>query len=167
MKWWFVVTLAYACYIIFVTHSLSQALTMCIILNLLGYLLKNSLGKARQCPVISFKEIDRMTGSDFEIFITALYQRLGYKAYRTPETGDFGADVIARKQKETLAIQCKRYRRAVGVSAVQEIVAALPVYHATHGIVITNNYFTPAAKKLAQANHIELIDRPILKKMIR
>jgi HJR/Mrr/RecB family endonuclease len=33
-------------------------------------------------------------------------------------------------------------------------------------MVITNNYFTPAAFKLAKANNIELVDRNGLEKMI-
>ncbi len=44
--------------------------------------------------------------------------------------------------------------------------AAISLYRAKKGMVITNNYSTPAADELANANNIELIDRDALEELI-
>lgn len=45
----------------------------------------------------------------------------GFSIDRTSITGDFGIDVIARKDAMSCGIQCKNYSKPVGVSAVQEV----------------------------------------------
>lgn len=47
----------------------------------------------------------------------------------------------------------------IGIKAVQEIVSAKTQYKAEESWVITNNYFTDPAKKLAAANNVNLINR--------
>lgn len=116
---------------------------------------------------IDLDEIDKMDGFDFEAYITNVYKALGYNACKTPDSGDFGADVIAKKGNEVIAIQCKRYNSPVGIKAVQEVVGSLKYYNATKGVVITNSTFTFAAFTLAKVNDIQLIDRTDLEKMIR
>lgn len=60
---------------------------------------------------------------------------------------------------QSFVVQAKRSSRPVGVSAVQEVVAAVNHYDAHKGLVITNNRFTRNARLLAQSNSIELYDR--------
>ena len=57
------------------------------------------------------------------------------------------------------AVQAKRYSNNVGVSAGQEVVASKNYYACDEAIVVTNNYFTNAAIKLAVSNNVELLDR--------
>lgn len=52
-------------------------------------------------------------------------------------------------------------------SAVQEAVVGKSYYHCDKVVVITNNYFTPSAKELAQSNDVILWDRDILKEKIK
>lgn len=84
----------------------------------------------------------------------------------TKTTGDQGADLVVEKNNVRGVIQAKFYSSPVGNSAVQEVVAALSYYHATKGIVITNNIFTNSAKELASANNIQLINGKDLDSMI-
>lgn len=105
------------------------------------------------------QDVDKMSGIEFENFLKVHYQKLGYAAETTAVTGDYGADLILRKNNEKIVAQAKRYNAKVGIKAIQEIIGAKGFYKANKGIVVTNSYFTPNAKNLAIANNIELWDR--------
>lgn len=107
-------------------------------------------------------DIDNMTGEQFEIYLKYYFQKLGYKVELTSRRSDYGADLILKKDDEVIVIQAKRYSKAVGIRAVQEIIGAMSYYRASKGIVVTNNYFTSNAVNLAQKSSIELWDRNII-----
>lgn len=113
-----------------------------------------------------FNDLQKMDGFEFERYVTYLYQKMGYSAYTTQESGDFGADVIAKKGKEKLCIQCKHYKNAVGIEAVQQAVASVGYYKGTRAVVVTNSSYTPAALKLAEKNNAVLIDGIKLYRMV-
>lgn len=105
------------------------------------------------------EDIDKMSGEEFEVFLKHYFQDLGFKANLTSKTNDYGADLILKKDGSLIVVQAKRYSKAVGVRAVQEIVGAINYYGASKGIVITNNYFSSNAVNLAEISGIELWDR--------
>ena len=107
-------------------------------------------------------KVDRMTGEQFEEFLKYSFERFGYKVSLTPKTGDFGADLVCKKDGEILIIQAKRYKGKVKNTAIQEIIAAKAYYGADKCMVATNSYFTDAAVELAKANNVELWDRKTL-----
>ncbi|MEF8680460.1 UNVERIFIED_CONTAM: restriction endonuclease [Bacillus cereus] len=113
----------------------------------------------------SIDDIDQMNGLQFEKYLGSLYQSLGYNTEVTKGSGDFGADLILENNSEKIIIQAKRYSNKVSIQAVQEIVAAKGFYNAEHAWVVTNNYFTAPARKLADANNVLLIDRDLLIKL--
>lgn len=101
-----------------------------------------------------------MSGQDYEVYCA---KRLGREGYRnlaiTPSRGDFGADIIGYDRKgKKVCFQCKMYKRSVGVSAVQEVLAAKQYYGADKSVVITTSIFTPAARKLAKSGEVRLIE---------
>ena len=104
-------------------------------------------------------KIDKMTGEEFERYLSARLKRLGYKVEMTPASGDYGADLFCFTKNETMVIQAKRYEANVGTAAVQQIVGAKEYYEADSCAVITNSYFTVNAYNLAEANEVVLIDR--------
>ena len=114
------------------------------------------------------KDIDRMDGFQFEVYLKVLFKELGYKTTVTKSSNDFGADLILKKNNKKIAIQAKRYKykNTVGINAVQQIYASMPYYKVNKGIVITNSYFTKNAKILARHCNIKLIDRKGLVKLI-
>lgn len=112
------------------------------------------------------QSVDKMSGKDFEEYICFLYGKLGYEVTHTKLSGDFGADIIAKRNLMPHIIQTKRSASKVSISAVQEVVGAKSYYGAIGCIVVTNNYFTAPAAKLAMANHVELVDRDKLAKLI-
>ncbi len=64
-------------------------------------------------------------------------------------------------------MQVKRYESNVGLDAVREAFTGQYHYGCNRSMVITNNYFTPDAKRLADSTHCILVDRETLKKWIQ
>jgi restriction system protein len=104
-------------------------------------------------------EIDQMTGIEFEEYLGTLFKNQGYHVTYTPTTGDYGADLILKKDKEVIVVQAKRYNQTVGVKAVQEVIPAIKMYKATAAWVITNSTYTKQSLTLAKSNHVRMIGR--------
>lgn len=109
--------------------------------------------------------VDTLDGREFEAAIRVIYEKMGYMVTLTPATGDFGVDVIAEKGNEKLAIQAKRYSGTVGIKAVQEAASGAFYYKANKAVVITNSFYTPKAKELANELGVDLINRKRLSLM--
>ena len=107
----------------------------------------------------SIYEVDKLSGSEFEVFTKLLFEKIGYQSYKTKHSGDQGADLILKKFGEVTVVQAKRQNNKVTNRAIQEVVASISHYNADKGTVITNNQFTDSAVKLAKSNNIKLIDR--------
>jgi len=104
-------------------------------------------------------EVDKMSGRKFEEYLQTLLKANGYYVQLTPASGDYGADLVLSTKGKKIIVQAKRYKKNVGVKAVQEIASAKSHYKADECWVITNSYFTEQAKKLASSNNVRLIDR--------
>lgn len=75
-------------------------------------------------------------------------------------TPDYGADITARGFLfSKIVVQCKCYKKPVGVKAVQEIFAAREYYGASRAAVATNSVFTKQAKELAKRCGVKLWER--------
>lgn len=115
---------------------------------------------------IGIKDVDDLSGLEFEKFLEFLFKDLGYKVTRTQYAGDYGADLIIEKDGLRTVVQAKRYKGSVGVKAIQEIVAAKNYYDADSCMVVTNSRFTDQAFRLAKKNHVRLIGRKRLRELI-
>lgn len=113
------------------------------------------------------KDVDTMSGTEFESFLLTHFEKLGYKGHTTQASNDFGADLVLKKDGDVIVIQAKRHKGKIGIKAVQEVTGAIAFYNASKGFVISNNYFTPAATKLADAAKIELWDRKMLSALMK
>jgi restriction system protein len=119
--------------------------------------------RERQLRRSVIREIDLMDGPTFERRLAVLFRGLGYVVEPVGAThGDFGADLIISKDGERSIVQAKRWRKNVGVKAVQEAVGARGFYSTDAAMVVTNRGFTPQARKLAQANGVKLWGREML-----
>ena len=110
--------------------------------------------------------IDIMTGYEFEKFISELFRKMGYSTNVTKGSGDQGIDVVIEKSGIKIGVQAKCYSGGVTNKAIQETVAGLKYYGCEKGIIVTNNFYTNSAIKLAEVNNIVLWDRNILKQKI-
>ena len=105
------------------------------------------------------EKIDMMTGRQFEEFLAHYFNELGYSTTLTPQSGDYGIDIIIEARFEKIGVQVKCYQDKVTNSAVQEAVAGIRHYGLDKAMVITNNYFQPSAIELARDNGVTLWDR--------
>ena len=108
---------------------------------------------------LSIEKVDIMDGVEFEKFLKRLFIYKGFAVSETARTGDFGADLLLRKDGRTYVVQAKRYNNNVGAKALQEIYSARAHYKADFMIVVTNAHFTRQAEVMAEEQNIELIDR--------
>ena len=76
---------------------------------------------------------------DFEAEVARWLQRDGWHVEHRGGTGDGGIDILARRRKETLAVQCKRYAESAAVSAAQvrDLYGAAVATGATAAVLIT------------------------------
>lgn len=109
-------------------------------------------------------QIDEMTGREFEEYLRVLFLERGYRVRLTKKTGDYGVDLVLSSKNQKIIVQAKRYKKNVGIKAVQEISAAKNHYQADECWVVTNSYFTDPARNLAKSNRVRLVDRPLLMK---
>jgi restriction system protein len=114
----------------------------------------------------TWEEIDGMDGVAFEDYVAARLQRAGWDVSFTPAVGDYGVDLIAEKDGQYVAIQCKRHGKAVGVAAVQQVVAGARHHGCARSIVVSNQEFTTAAKQLAFTHGCQLIGRKALQSWV-
>jgi len=105
-------------------------------------------------------DIDRMSGAQFKRYLGTMFLRLGYRVEQVGSVrGDFGCDLLLRKDGRRIVVQAKRWQKNVGVKAVQEAVAAKAMYDCADAAVATNSHFTEQARTLARANKVRLYDR--------
>ena len=103
--------------------------------------------------------IDQMSGVEFEEFVSAQLRTRGWNVTHTASTGDYGVDLIAKKDGACMAVQCKRLAKAVGVAAVQQVVSGALHHGCNQAVVVTNQAFTKAARQLADTHRCRLVAR--------
>ena len=100
---------------------------------------------------------EQMNPYDYELMCSEIMKKQGWESSVTKGSGDQGVDVVAEKNDIKLVMQCKRFNQPVGNFAVQEIFAGAGYYEASHSIVVTNNTFTPSARRLASKLNVFLL----------
>jgi restriction system protein len=115
--------------------------------------------KKRKILQSGIKEIDTMQGVEFELYLGKLFENMGYKVDLIPVTGDYGADLLLKKDGKFIAVQAKRYSKTVGVASVQQVFSAKTYYRANEAWIVTNNNFTKNACDLAKKSGVKLVDR--------
>lgn len=115
--------------------------------------------------------IDKMSGEQFEEYLKAHFEQLGYYVQLTPKTADYGVDLICTKYHkgytDKFVVQAKRYNGKVGISAIQQIIGGMKYYGAEKGYVVTNAHFTSNAIELAKRSNITLWDRNTLREKFK
>lgn len=147
--------------VLYITRSFSISLVMGItglICSFIFLFIRNA-NYNKKIKASGITDIDKMSGTKFEYFLKLFFKQQGYGVQETKVTGDYGADLILRKDARKIIVQAKRYKNRVGLKAVQETVSAIAYYGASEGWVVTNSEFTGSAIELAKANNIRLIER--------
>ncbi len=93
----------------------------------------------------------------YERYCAQLLSTHGWSTRTTQATCDQGVDIVAERDGLRVALQCKLYSRPVGNGAVQEIIAGTAYVGAAVGCVVSNNTYTPAARRLAASAAVVLL----------
>lgn len=140
-------------------YSLAMLMLGLSIISVLGTPKSRVATSVHRNSKLKNRDIDNMSGAEFELFLVDLLKSQGYKVTHTGKPGDFGADIIFETRSVKYVVQAKRSSSNVGSTAVSEVVGAKAHYGATEAVVITNARFTQSAKKLAKSNKVLLWDR--------
>lgn len=111
-------------------------------------------------------DVDLMNDEEFESFIISLFFKMGYKAASTGIAGEFGVNLIATKNGNSIGIQTKCNRSNVSEAEIQLLLNGLDQYQLGQGLAITNMYFTAGAVSLAETSGIVLWNRDVLRNKI-
>ena len=107
------------------------------------------------------KRADRLpsvlTPLGFERHCAGILARQGWRANLPARSTDQGVDVLARKGRVSVVIQCKLYSRPIGNAAVQEVIAGQAFMGATYAAVVSNQAYTRAARELAARTRVLLL----------
>jgi restriction system protein len=99
---------------------------------------------------------------EFENLIANLFDQMGLETKLTRSHRDGGVDVVAFDTRPVLGgkvvIQAKRYRYAVGVSAVRDLYGTMINEGANKGLLVTTSGYGPDAFEFAKDKPIELMD---------
>lgn len=130
---------------------------------------KNNIFISKSFSGMSIEYIDSLpNGFEFEKCFTTILEGLEYTDIEiTSGSGDFGIDVLAKKEDVLYGFQCKLYSHPVGNEAVQQASAGKMHYNCNVAIVVTNNYFTSQAQQQARELQVVLWDRKNLEKKIK
>lgn len=136
-----------------------------IIINVVAFIYRALL---ELVPPSSLSEVKN--GYEYERYCAGRLEDEGWSCTVTQASGDQGVDVIARKNRIKVAIQCKFYKHsAVGNKAVQEVIAGAIYSGSSYKAVIAPSGYTSGAAELAKAANVLLIgpdDIPRLEWMI-
>ncbi len=114
-------------------------------------------------PIHPRDELLAIASRDFELVIGLLFERRGFEVKVTQKTRDGGYDVRLNREAagsaESSVVECKRYRKTVGVKEVRALLGVVERDGATRGLLVTTGSFTHTARtEASQSNRIELVD---------
>jgi Holliday junction DNA helicase RuvB len=118
-------------------------------------------------------DLMQLSGTEFEVCVTGLLQRIGFRTELTRVTGDGGIDIVAYLDRPIVGgrylVQCKRFTDAtpVGSPMVREFYGAFVADRsAVKGLFITTSSFSAQAREFVQNLPIELVDGVQLKALL-
>jgi restriction endonuclease Mrr len=118
-------------------------------------------------------DLMQLSGTEFEVCVTGLLQRVGFRTELTRATGDGGIDIVAYLDRPIVGgrylVQCKRFTDAtpVGAPMVREFYGAFVADRsAVKGLFITTSSFSAQAREFVQNLPIELVDGAQLKALL-
>lgn len=97
-----------------------------------------------------------MSPKQFVEWTALVFREQGCGVKVTEGLEDRGADLVLIKDGKTIVVQVKHWKKNVGMSAVREVVASMPIYKADSASVACSTHFTKRAVELARVNRVQL-----------
>jgi restriction system protein len=114
-----------------------------------------------------FEVVRAMSGPQFEVFVADLFRAMGHGVTMLGGAGDQGVDIVVSYHGERVAVQCKDYRRAVGIRPAQEIFAGARHHGCQQAWVVAPAGYTRGAHELASSTGVSLYDASSIGQWIR
>jgi restriction system protein len=109
------------------------------------------------------RTVDSLDGWEFEQWCGQWLMEHGFDNVEvTRGSGDYGADVLCKKDGVTYAVQCKHYTGKVPYRAVEEVVTARQYYQRDKSMIITSSVLTPQAQEAADKLKVLVVDAGVL-----
>lgn len=102
------------------------------------------------------KDLLDLSSREFEEFSASYIESLGFETTLTKQTGDGGFDVIAFRNGRTILIECKRYKKPVGVKIVREFHSVVTTKKADVGYIFATSEFTKPAREYARSTKYKI-----------
>lgn len=106
------------------------------------------------------KEIYK-TPEEYERYVASLYEKKGYTVEVTNYINDGGIDIIARNEKEKIAIQAKMYgnsSRKINRATISQLYGDAHLIDCTKAVIATDGDFMPNAIVAANKLGIEILN---------
>lgn len=118
-----------------------------------------------ETPGWNLRDLQRLTGEQFEQWCAERLSRIGYSVSHTPKTGDYGADLLAEHTKSggRMVVECKQWntQSAIDVGTVEKLHRARSHYKgyesATALLISTTDRIQPRAQDFAESHNIECV----------
>jgi hypothetical protein len=120
----------------------------------------------RASHIRSTSQMNHMTPTEFEHFVSALFEKIGYKTTVTKQSGDGGIDVILESRDGKASVQVKRWNGTVGRPEVQKLVGA-SVKGFEKMYFVTTSDFTTEAREYGAEHGVVLVDGEGLEAMAK
>lgn len=140
-----------------------------LVLILIWMYTKEGKSRKEKADLRLSNNFSNLSGVEFEEFIEDLFKKMGYNTKLTPQSQDYGLDLIAEKENEVVGVQCKRWQeKNVGPKQVREVLGAMHNFkRVTRTIIITTSDFTAQAREESEGVPIELWDKRILHRKVK
>ncbi|MDP5276144.1 restriction endonuclease [Chengkuizengella axinellae] len=139
------------------------AIGVAVIISILVIKHKKKVDRLKRSGI---HDMDKMDGHQFEHYLSHLFKSQGYSVQVTSASGDYGADLVLKKDNRKIVVQAKRYSKNIGIEAIQQVHSSMKYYQADEAWVISNRFYTKPAMNLAKANQVQLFTRQELIDMI-
>jgi len=101
---------------------------------------------------------NRMDGHSYEQAIANVFRDIGFTAEVSKRGGDGGVDIVLRHGQRTIAVQCKRYKSAVGPHVARDLWGTMHHLGYEEGCIVTTTGFTKGVQDFVHGKNIRLID---------
>lgn len=100
----------------------------------------------------------KLSGHQFEAELGKIFKKLGYTVFQTSGSGDGGADLILKKDKETTIVECKAHKKPIGPAVVRALYGVMKDFGADKAIIASLSGISKGSDDFIKDKPIELMD---------
>jgi restriction system protein len=114
------------------------------------------------------EDIRKLSWRQFESIVGEAFRRRGFLTVENGGGGaDGGVDLVLHRDGKKFFVQCKQWKVfSVGVKPIRELFGVISARGAAGGFFVASGTYTTDAREFADASGIELIDGPVLERMM-